>query len=77
MDVYNVYLGDGLRNPMSFRDYEKHPYGSWEKSVGSYYQQNKSYNLGKCLSTKFILGNIYGFCFFSFCTYETATNTQY
>lgn len=51
MDIYNVYLGEGygsLRNPVTFRDYEKHPYGSWEKNVakGSYYQQNtnKTYN---------------------------------
>lgn len=56
MDIYNVYLGEGygsLRNPITFRDYEKHPYGSWEKNVakGSYYQQNKTYsnnNAGKC-----------------------------
>lgn len=42
-----MYLGEGygsMRNPVMFRDYEKHPYGSWEKNVvkGSYYQQQNS-----------------------------------
>lgn len=52
MDIYNLYMGEGygsMRNPVTFRDYEKHPYGSWEKTAsnkGSYYQQqqNKSYS---------------------------------
>lgn len=55
MDIYNLYMGEGygsLRNPVTFRDYEKHPYGSWEKTAsnkGSYYQQqqNKSYSGGQ------------------------------
>lgn len=54
MDIYNLYMGEGygsMRNPVTFRDYEKHPYGSWEKTAsnkGSYYQQqqNKAYSGG-------------------------------
>ena len=46
MDIYNVFLGDSygsLRHPATFRDYEKHPYGSWEQNVtkASYYQQQQ------------------------------------
>lgn len=55
MDIYNLYMGEGygsMRNPVTFRDYEKHPYGSWEKTAsnkGSYYQQqqNKAYSGGR------------------------------
>lgn len=50
MDIYNVYLGEGygsLRNPITFRDYEKHPYGSWEKNANKACYQNKNSYSGK------------------------------
>lgn len=45
MDVYNIYVGDCAsiyRNNM-FRDYEKHPYGTFEGNGQQPQQQRKSY----------------------------------
>lgn len=45
MDVYNMYVGDcasTYRNNM-FRDYEKHPYGTFEGNGQQPQQQRKSY----------------------------------
>lgn len=56
MDVYNMYVGDcasTYRNNM-FRDYEKHPYGTFEGNGQQPQQQRKSYYTmvqGKILMT--------------------------
>lgn len=44
MDVYNMYIGDAssYRSNM-FRDYEKHPYGTFEGKCQQPQQQRKSY----------------------------------
>lgn len=45
MDVYNMYVGDcssTFRTNM-FRDYEKHPYGTFEGNLQQQQQQRKSY----------------------------------
>lgn len=45
MDVYNMYVGDcasAFRTNM-FRDYEKHPYGTFEGNCQQQQQKRKSY----------------------------------
>lgn len=45
MDVYNMYVGDcasAFRMNM-FRDYEKHPYGTFEGNCQQQQQKRKSY----------------------------------